>query len=682
VGGRLRYFWRVWEKLGADPWLVTTLKTGYRLEFETTPPPLRRVPLSFPLPSDPTKRVALTELLEGLLEKRVVERVSNTESPGFYSRFFVTPKKESGKWRAILDLTGLNSYLKNQKFKMETAESIRGGFSQGEWASSIDLQDAYFHVPIHHTHHKYLRFAVGERIFQFVALPMGAKPSGQIFTRVVTPVKGIAHRMGIHMNQYLDDWIVKGASKEEVEKKTDFILWLTEAMGFLVNRSKSELVPAQDLVYLGYHFHLDKWIVRPTEERWEKIQKSISQFLSVRAPPARQWLQVIGLLASTEKLVHRGMLQMRPVQFALRDQWRMSTDKLSTLVAFTAEAKIALQWWTVRENIMAGIPIAAHSQGSIQVFTDASTTGWGGHLDWQTTGGSWNATEKALHINVLELRAVLLTLRHFQTSIKGKSILLSTDNSTTVAYINRQGGLRSKALYTQTLELFTFLEENKIEVRAKHIPGKLNVLADQLSRDGEIVNTEWSLHPSIIKAIWSELGTPHVDLFATRFNHKLPTYVSPIPDKMALTTDAMTMDWTGLWVYAFPPTTLMNKVMDKFNRENCEMILIAPWWPNQPWFTTVLSSLIDFPRKLPDIKRMLKQPRSGIFHNSPETLKLHAWRLSGDDSRKRDFLWKLQKESPNQSNPPQRTFMKGNGEGSVIGAIHGTSIPQKLLYLN
>jgi hypothetical protein len=62
---------------------------------------------------------------------------------------------------------------------------------------------------------------------------MGAKPSGQVFTGVVTPVRDIGHHRGIHTSQYLEVWSVKGASKEEVEKVAVFSLWLTEAMGFV-----------------------------------------------------------------------------------------------------------------------------------------------------------------------------------------------------------------------------------------------------------------------------------------------------------------------------------------------------------------------------------------------------------------------------------------------------------------
>lgn len=48
------------------------------------------------------------------------------------------------------------------------------------------------------------------------------------------------------------------------------------------------------------------------------------------------------------------------------------------------------------------------------------------------------------------------------------------------------------------------------------------------------MHTEWTLHAGVLKHVFSCLGTPHVDLFATRLNHQLPTYVSPVPDSLAL----------------------------------------------------------------------------------------------------------------------------------------------------
>ena len=70
-------------------------------------------------------------------------------------------------------------------------------------------------------------------------------------------------------------------------------------------------------------------------------------------------------------------------------------------------------------------------------------------------------------------------------------------------------------------------------LKARHIPGCLNVMADVLSRSNEVQSTEWSLHPQVFKQICQKWFTPHVDLFATDLNHKLPLHVSPIPDPKA-----------------------------------------------------------------------------------------------------------------------------------------------------
>ena len=58
-------------------------------------------------------------------------------------------------------------------------------------------------------------------------------------------------------------------------------------------------------------------------------------------------------------------------------------------------------------------------------------------------------------------------------------------------------------------------------------------MADKLSRLGQTIQTEWSLHPEVFQAICSGWHQPQVDLFATRFNNKLPQFVSPVPDPQA-----------------------------------------------------------------------------------------------------------------------------------------------------
>lgn len=77
-----------------------------------------------------------------------------------------------------------------------------------------------------------------------------------------------------------------------------------------------------------------------------------------------------------------------------------------------------------------------------------------------------------------------------------------------------------------------------MSLRARHIQGRLNVIADQLSREGQILPREWQLPPDLVAQIFLKWGTPNVDLFATRFNAQLPMFMFPVPDPKALEADA------------------------------------------------------------------------------------------------------------------------------------------------
>ena len=79
-----------------------------------------------------------------------------------------------------------------------------------------------------------------------------------------------------------------------------------------------------------------------------------------------------------------------------------------------------------------------------------------------------------------------------------------------------------------------------------------------------------------------------IDLFVSRFNHRLPLYVSPVPDPQAWAVDALSFPWSSLIGYAFPPLPLLGKVVKKARVDRATLILVAPFWPAQPWFPDLL----------------------------------------------------------------------------------------------
>jgi hypothetical protein len=132
-----------------------------------------------------------------------------------------------------------------------------------------------------------------------------------------------------------------------------------------------------------------------------------------------------------------------------------------------------------------------------------------------------------MSINILELKAVLLGVRHFRNRLSNERVSQFSDSSTVVAYIRKQLGTHSPVLWRMTWELLQFCRRENIILVPRHIPGKHNILADALSRSYKLVSTEWTLHMDVVEAIRDLWGSPTIDLFATKMNNRLPQYMSP-----------------------------------------------------------------------------------------------------------------------------------------------------------
>ena len=200
------------------------------------------------------------------------------------------------------------------------------------------------------------------------------------------------------------------------------------------------------------------------------------------------------------------------------------------------------------------------------------------------------------------------------------------DNSTVVAYVNKQGGTVSRPLCLLTSRLLRWTESFDVHLEARYLPGESNVLADVLSRRGQVVGTEWSLHPQVARALLRAWGNPSIDLFATCLNAKLPLYCSLVPDPQAVFEDAFRHPWDDLDLYAFPPFALVGRVIARVQQSSrVARTLVAPLWPEKEWFADLLLLLNQPPLVLPCWDRLLRQPHCNLFHQGAHALNLHAW---------------------------------------------------------
>ena len=151
------------------------------------------------------------------------------------------------------------------------------------------------------------------------------------------------------------------------------------------------------------------------------------------------------------------------------------------------------------------------------------------------------------------------------------------DNSTVMAYVNKQGGTVSRALCLLASRLLRWTESLDIHLDARYLPGHANVLADLLSHRRQVVGTEWSLYPQVARSLLHVWGNPSINLFATSLNAKLPLYCSLVPGPQAVFEDAFRHPWDDLDLYAFPPFPLIGRVVTRVRESlRLAMTLVTP----------------------------------------------------------------------------------------------------------
>ena len=220
--------------------------------------------------------------------------------------------------------------------------------------------------------------------------------------------------------------------------------------------------------------------------------------------------------------------------------------------------------------------------------------------------------------------------------------------------LHKQGGTHSAEMCALLWKIMTWCHRYHITLKARHIPGCLNVTADLLSRLNQVQSREWSLHPQVLKQICQKWFTPHVDLFATHLNHKLPLYVSPVPDPSAWDINALNLNWSGLTAYASPPTALLHRVIQKIR--HCLVIIIAPGWPGMPWFWDLVQLSTEIPLQLPVSETLPKQSHNYVLHSNPQHLNLHAWCLGVDSSKNKASLDVAERIAARQRSSPRTIY--------------------------
>ena len=596
---------------------------------------------------------------------------SNHEKGEVVSPIFVREKSD-GSYRIILNLKKFNEFVTYDHFKMENLFSATDMMKEGCFLASVDLRHAYYSVPVDIEYQKFLKFQWDGKLFQYTCFPNGLSNCPRDFTKLLKPVYANLRGKGHLSSAFIDDCCLQGASYVECKRNVEDTVKLFESLGFVIHKDKSVFEPCQRIKYLGFWLDSIKMTITLTEEKIDKVKKACSRLKDTRKITIRTLAQVIGKLVSCFPAVQYGRLFYRDLERLKTKALKENKGNFDKMTELDKKSIKELDWWI--DNIESSYSPVKLSQPEIEIKTDASKLGYGSFCDEEKAGGRWNKEEKLLHINILELKAIENALQSFEDKITGKHVKIFSDNSVAVCYIREMGG---KTLDCNEIakRIWLWCISRNIFLSITFLPGILNSEADEKSR---IFNdrTEWMLNQKIFDKLTNMAGTPDIDLFASRLNYKLKPFVSWGRDPESFAVNAFLLNWSNWnFIYAFPPFSIILKVLRKWSDDGAEGILICPLWKTATWFPVLLRMLVAPPILLNRGKSTLVLPHSGESHPLYQKLTLTACVLSGKHYKCQNFLKKLAISSSEAGENQPKNSIKYTSKSTMFSVLNGIEIP-------
>ena len=409
----------------------------------------------------------------------------------------LVPKSEPGKFRLIQHLShpegnsindGIDPDMSTVKYaSFDVAVRLVVCVGRGALMSKADIESAFRLLPIHPDDFQLLGIKVQEKYFFDKALPMGASCSPLLFEKFSTFIEWVVKREAAtdRVTHYADDFFMTGVADESSSRSCSRLVskfeQVCDRLGVPLAKEKS-VGPTTKITYLGLEIDSERQIIAVPDKKLLDIKKKVQSALEASNITLKELQSVIGSLSFVCKAVSPGRAFLRRL-IDLTCGRKKSNEKIQ----LSQGARTDLEMWCIflrQFNGTSIIPDQAWVEGQdLDLYTDASgQIGFGGYYRGRWFQGRWpNEEVKTLSIAWLEFFPIVVAVTVWGEGLKGKRIILRSDNQAVISILNRQ---TSKCPRIMRLVRFFVLQCLKLNIAfyAKHIAGKENNIADALSR--------------------------------------------------------------------------------------------------------------------------------------------------------------------------------------------------------
>ena len=311
VAGRLRFFLDEWRQITSDKEILQMIE-GALVEFNCPVEELTILSCHKTSAFSPNECHIIDSEIQKLVSKQVISKCDHVDGEVLSPVF--TRQKKDGTHRMILNLSRLNSEVSYHHFKMDTLNAALTLITQNCYMASIDLKDAYYSVPIHNEHKKFLRFLWKGQCFEYNVLPNGLAPGPRWFTKLLKPVFALLRKEGHTSTSFLDDSLLVGATRDACMNNVVDTATLFQKLGFIVHPRKSVFEPTTKIQYLGVTIDSVTMKVNLTEERRTGLQTDCEKLAKKNRCTIRELAQVIGKIVASFPTVKFGPLHYHQLE--------------------------------------------------------------------------------------------------------------------------------------------------------------------------------------------------------------------------------------------------------------------------------------------------------------------------------------------------------------------------------
>uniref|UniRef100_UPI003AAD8AB9 uncharacterized protein n=1 Tax=Centroberyx gerrardi TaxID=166262 RepID=UPI003AAD8AB9 len=446
--------------------------------------------------------------VDTLLAKEVKEgfMIGPFDNPPFpvfrISPIGVATRKYSGKKRLIIDLSSphgshipsINSVIPSPDFSMQYATidhaiTLIRLAGRGAWLSKADITSAFKVLPIHPDFWRFFGVCWKGAYYFSVRLTFGCRSSPRIFDSLSEALCWILtnnHRLP-YILHLLDDFLVVTPPASPPHLGLTTLTKVFSELGVPLSEEKTS-GPSTSIEFLGITLDSISFQASLPSEKIQRITLLLSNYLLADRCTKRQLLALLGHLNYAICIIPQAKSFLSNLLTKAA-----AVPSLHDRVDLDDACKMEMRMWQHFLSSWNGISFFYDDfitqPEDIQLYTDAAPSiGFGGYYGGRWFASAWPSEFKSLDSEsrspssaLHELYPIVIAAILWGHEWSRKSILIHSDNTAVVEILNK-GRSRSPAIMQFLRRLTLISAQHQFILRAAHIPGHHNSIADSLSR--------------------------------------------------------------------------------------------------------------------------------------------------------------------------------------------------------